>query len=114
LRPHIRRLAERVWKAEVGGKKPCPYLDRIGMPTLAGEEGFHASFRLALKQLTHFVRDALAGGNRKAAARQLGKSPALDCDVTARCDHCKHKQPVVMGTTEHECRKCGKAFKVEW
>jgi hypothetical protein len=113
LKPHIRRLAVRVWQEEVGTGK-CPSLDRIGMPTLCGEGSFHASFRLALQQLTRFVREAKAGLDPRRTRRQLNKSVGIEQDATSTCDHCKEEQPVIMGQKKHKCRACGKTFHVEW
>ncbi len=113
LKPHIKALAKYVWKAE-GCKGQPPQLDQLGMPTLAGEEGFHASFRLAMKQLVHFIRDHKAGGNGKVAAKQVNKSLGLHQDPNADCDYCHENQPVVMGQRQHKCRACGKTFNVIW
>jgi replication-associated recombination protein RarA len=116
LAPHIRRLARRIWAAEVG-KGACPHLDVLGMPTLAGPDALHASFRLALQQLQQYIRVAKAGGGKKALGRvrnQLNRSVGLDMQGTSTCDHCGAEQDVPMGTRQHKCESCGKMFKIDW
>jgi len=113
LRPHIKKLAERVWQAEVGAGQ-VPKLDTLGMPTLQGPDAMHCSFRLALQQLSRLVREAISGGEQLAAvAEQLDRDVVPEADFEAVCDHCNHAQDVPFAATEHLCEQCGQAFQLE-
>jgi replication-associated recombination protein RarA len=115
LKPHIKKMAQEIWKAEVG-KGKCPALDILGMPTLGDADSMHASFRLALQQLTRYVRAAQGGAEELAQEReQLVKSIGLGEGAgEATCDHCRHRQSVTLGMDRHTCAKCGQDFAVEW
>jgi len=94
LKPHIKKLAQEVWKSEVG-KGKCPRLAILGMPTLGSAETMHASFRLALQQLTRYVRAAQDGGGEEefvAERAQLVQSIGLREHGEAQCDHCGREQ----------------------
>jgi replication-associated recombination protein RarA len=96
LKPHIKKLAERIWRAEVGRGK-CPALDILGMPTLGDASTMYASFRLALQQLTRYVRAAKGGGGRdelEAEREQLVRSIGLQEQGSATCDYCGREQNV--------------------
>jgi hypothetical protein len=115
LRPALRAFARHVWKQETGQDR-CPHLDIIGMPTLGDPDAMFASFRLALRQLERYVREALApdGADFKKVRHQLNKSIGLDQDNTVECDHCGEVQPVVIGDRKHRCRACKKVFAITW
>jgi len=109
LQPAIKRLAQRIWSAEVGKGKP-PALDTLGMPTLLGPDSFHASFRLALQQLAKFIREAQQAngdGDFAAVQRQIEVDLRSARPVEAVCDHCEHQQPVPYAAPQHTCEKCG-------
>ena len=116
LKPAIKKLAQEIWKAEVG-KGKCPALDILGMPSLGSAETLHASFRLALQQLTRYIRAAQDGDGREgleAEREQLIGSIGLGEQGWATCDHCGHQQDVQLGTGRHRCDKCGKTFVIDW
>lgn len=116
LQPSIKRLAQRIWSAEVGKGKP-PALDTLGMPTLLGPDSFHASFRLAIQQLSRFIREAQqANGHADFAEvqRQLEVDLRSTQPVEAVCDHCEHQQSVPYAAPSHKCEKCGKVFTIDW
>ncbi len=119
LQPYIQKLARKVWKAEVGKGSP-PALDTLGMPTLGDPDAMHASFRLAMQQLSRYVREArLGGGNGaelKAVTRQVQRDLAIvesHLELEAGCDHCGHKNDVAKDATSCVCEECGKRFSIE-
>jgi len=118
LSPHFKALAKRIWKAE-GCPGKVPTLEKIGMPTLSmdGPDALHASFRLALQQLSRLIREALHGDVARLGKvqRQVAKDLlVLDTFVTANCDHCGEENKVRKGGDKHECESCGKTFLLEW
>jgi hypothetical protein len=115
LRPHIRKLAARVWKAE-GCQGLIPGLEQLGMPTLQGPDAMFASFRLALQQLAQLVREYLAGGGQRgvrAVRKRLSKSVDVDVSNTVTCDHCGLEQECPPWATEQTCPGCKKVFPIE-
>jgi hypothetical protein len=116
LAPRIRQLAQKIWAAE-GLAGEVPGLNSLGMPTLGSFDDMHASFRLALQQLTRFVREAKDGGDLAQVQEQL----AADClpfaadskQFAAECDHCGHSQAVKPGRKRQKCAACGKSFTLE-
>lgn len=116
LREPIQALAKRIWKAEVG-RGAMPAFEDLGMPTLGSMESLHASFRLALQQLTRLIRQAALGGRGglNSAKRQLRKDYLVtEQETEAACDHCGHRQDVPKGVDKHVCEKCGRAFELTW
>lgn len=115
LKPHIRRLAQDVWKRE-GGKGTCPALDTLGMPTLTGVDDMYPSFRLALQQLSKLVRESRAGGTSatmKAVVRQLATDHP-EYAGQAKCDHCGKAMEVRAGSASATCPHCKKTNRIEW
>src|SRR5262245_2054010 len=119
LAPAIRRLAKRVWHRE-GCRGSPPRLDTLGMPTLGDPDAMHASFRLAMQQLTRLVREAKLGGGNGAELRQAGQQIQRDLailekhlDVEAACDFCGKTQDVENDCTSFVCEACGKRNHVE-
>src|SRR5262249_27202965 len=119
LAPAIRRLAKRVWHRE-GCRGSPPQLDTLGMPTLGDPDAMHASFRLAMQQLTRLVREAKLGGGNGAELRQAAQQVKRDLsildshlEVETACDHCGHVQDVEKHATSCVCEKCGERFSIE-
>lgn len=114
LKPHLRKLAEKVWAAEVG-KGKAPGLDWLGLPRLGAADTLNASFRLALQQLTKLIREYKQRGAKglKAVEQQLALDTVDDAHAHAACDHCGEMNDMPSTVTEWRCVACGKTFNVE-
>lgn len=116
LRPAIKKLAQAVWRAEVG-KGEVPGLDMLGMPTLEGAETMYASFRLALQQLQRLIRERLVGGGKrmKQAVAQVALDGAVDGTVmTTECPYCRTELVVPPGARKVKCSSCKKQVEIGW
>jgi replication-associated recombination protein RarA/ribosomal protein S27E len=118
LAPAIRVLALKVWKGEVGKKHPYPDPEGLGIaPASDGLfEGMHASFRLALQQLTRLIREARLGdGDLASVKKQLARDLLVTSKAfSVKCEHCGHQQDVPKGFEHVTCAECAKTLDVEW
>jgi replication-associated recombination protein RarA len=111
LRPHIQELAKRVWAEEVGGEPPD--LEDLGMPTLGDFDSMHASFRLALQQLSKLVRSAKRGEDAATSRSQALFDSLAQSEADADCPHCGKAIKIKTGAKKGKCSKCGKKFEME-
>jgi replication-associated recombination protein RarA len=111
LQPHIQALARKVWAGEVGPGEP-PDLDSLGMPTLGEVENMHASFRLALQQLSRLVR-AAKHGDVEQARKQLLWDGLTASAAEADCPYCGRKIKVGTGARSVTCPRCGRKAELE-
>lgn len=117
----IRAFARDVWERETGGEVSCPGLAELGRPTLSGPDGMHPSFRLALQQLSQYLREWRAGGGGEGLERvqeRLGtphEEKASEPEVVPfkhPCRWCGKDNPVKAGQRLRICTFCRKQYRV--